>query len=305
MQEHAEGLALVDESHSASVEPETRVAATTIAGSKQWASKVRKRAKELAETLDLGYMELARILYQVFDTPVEGDPRRGAIYTAWGYNNFGEYAERELGLHQRKAERLRLIWYVLEVQLAGMDSGLKERVVALGYSKVRELVRVLTLRNAETWVQQSEGMTYRQLIGAVRDEKRRQGVDEAVLGAGEAGDPILEDGEASAEPIVPPAEVKESLTQERFDLYPLQLANVRLALQRSMEVGRTEKKGHALDLICTDFLATNDVMGGDLDKRLRYLAKIERILGFRLIAVDPELKDIVYGIDALKLVADS
>lgn len=301
-EQRAEGLTVIEGGKS--VEPEHK---TAIAGTKQWATKVRKRAKELAETLDLGYMELARILYQVFDTPVEGDPRRGAIFTAWGYSNFAEYAERELQMHRRKAERLRLIWYTLEVQLADMDSKLKERVVALGYSKVRELVRVLTLRNAEDWVLQAEGKTWRQLTAAVKDEKRRQGVDEAILGAEDAeADPVLTDGEdppVAAEPIAAP--VQEELTHERFAFYPLQLANVRLALDRAMKIGNTEVKSNALDLICTDFLATNDVMGGDQDKRLRYIAKIERTLGLRLVVVDPEIKDIIYGIDALKLVADS
>jgi len=299
----AEGLTVIEGGKTAANGIDLADKTALAVGSKAWASKVRRRAKELTQMLDLGYMELARILYQVYDTPVEGDSRRAPVYTAWGYESFKDYAEKELALHGKKAERLRLIWFVLEVQLKDMSQEQKQRIVNLGYSKVRELIRVLSVRNSEMWIKSAETMTYRQLYAAVIDEKRRQGVEEAVLGAGEGGE---RDETSAAEDaaVVPEQEPVEKLQQERFDLFPLQLANVRLALQRSGELSGSNKKGHQLDLICTDFLATNDIMGGDMDKRLRYVAKLERTLGLRLIAVDPEAKDIVYGIDALKLVAD-
>ncbi len=271
-------------------------------GSKPWAARVRRRAKELAATLDMGYMELARILYQVYDTPIDGERRKAPIYTAWGFRSFADYAERELGLHQKKAERLRLIWFKLEIELKDLDPQLKERMVALGHSKVRELTRILTIRNAKDWVDRAEGLTYRQLFAAVQDEGRRLGLAQALSDA-EKAEAVADasEGETALLPELAPVEERR---RETFDLFPLQLANVRLALQKSMELGNTDKKGHALDLICTDFLATNDIMGGDLDKRLRYVAKIERTLGLRLVAIDPEATEIVYGLDALKLIAD-
>lgn len=278
-------------------------------GSKAWATKVRRRAKELAQVLDSGYMELARILYQVYDTPAEGDPRRLAIYTAWGYDSFKDYAEQELGLHPKKAERLRRIWFVLEVQMKDLDPALKQRIVNLGFSKVRELIKILTARNAEALISEAESIGYKQLESMVADERRRLGVEEAVLGAEQAEDEAAEateDGEEEEDrtDLQPTEEEAESTTRENFDLFPAQLVNVRLALQRAAELCHSNKKGHQLDLICTDFIATNDSMAGDSDKRLRYIAKIERTLGLKLIAVDPEARDIIYGIESLKLVAD-
>lgn len=301
----SEGLTLIEGGASLNATPE-KEKADLARGSKNWASKTRRRAKELVQELDLGYMELARILYQVFDTPIDGDRQRGAIYTSWGFTSFGDYAERELGIHHKKAERLRLIWFTLEVQLEGLDAALKERVVALGYSKVRELVRVLTLRNATTWIEQAENMTYRQLYAEVVDEKRRQGVEDALLGAGSDGEPA--DPAQEGEPLLldrVPTPVVEKLYPQRFDLFPLQLENVTLALKKAGELCGSDKRGHQLDMICTDFLSGNDFMGGDSDKRLRYVAKLEKQLGLKLIVVDPDAKEIVYGIDALQLVADS
>lgn len=271
-------------------------------GGKAWASRLRSRAKELSKELDLGYMELARILYQVFDTPIDGDPNRGPLYINWGYTSFSEYAEKELGLHQKKAERLKLIWYTLEIQLKDMDPNLKERCILLGMSKVRELVHILTLRNAEYWITQAESMGYRKLFEVITDEKRRMRIDEAVLGS--SGGTITEIDASSTDPgdLIPPVRA-EIPKQKRFDLFPAQQENILLALKRASDITGSDKEGHLLDLICTDFIATNDTFGSDLDKRLRYVAKIERSLGLKLIAVDPDAKEIVYGLSTLQMLA--
>lgn len=307
MENRAEGLTVIEGGKAPVVDVGEK--ASLLVGSKQWAAKIRRRAKELAHDLDLGYMELARILYQVYDAPVEGDRQRGAVFTTWGYTSFGEYAEKELGLHQKKAERLRLIFYTLEVQLAGMEPEIKERVVNLGYSKVRELIRVITLRNAEMWLEQAEHMTYRQLYGAVVEEKKRQGIEEGILGPGggasERDDAMASGAQDAFVPELGAGVEKETFKQERFDLAPAQLENVLLALKLCGQISGSDKKGHLLDLICTDFLAGNDVLKGDSDndKRLRFVAKMERTLGLRLIAVDPGAKEIIYGYEALEMVA--
>lgn len=302
-QERSEGLTVIEGGKS---DPTTALDLSDqsgpVIGSKAWSTKVRRRAKELMQLFDSGYMELARIFYQVWDTPVMGDARRAAVFTAWGFESFKDYAERELGMHYKKAERLRRIWFVLEVQLKDLSPELKQRVVNLGYAKVRELIKVLTSRNAEVLVSQAETMNYKQLEATVADENRRRGLAEAELGAGEDddGEPLAALPEASADDT---NAVHERSTREGFDLFPAQLVNVRLALSRASELAHSDKRGHQLDLICTDFIATNDSMAGDSDKRLRYIAKIERTLGVRLMAVDPESKEIIYGIDTLKIIA--
>jgi hypothetical protein len=274
--------------------------AALVVGSKAWSTKLRRRAKELAGFLENGYMEMARILYQVYDTPVDGDRRRGALYTAWGYESFAEYAEKELQIDRKRAERLRRIYYVLEVEMRGLDPALKQRVVNLGFCKVRELIRVLTVRNATQWIERAEGATYFTLQAAVTDERRRQGAGEAALAAeSEEGEEPKEEG--TEEPMVP-LDMPEPLTRETFAFYPAQLANVQLALKHAAMLSHSDKKSHNFDLICTDFLASNDFVAGEDDKRLRYIAKVERMLGLRLVAVDDN-GDVMYGLKTLELAA--
>lgn len=278
----------------------------TTYGTRAWAQQVRKRAKVLSTELDQGYMELARILYQVRETPVDGDPRKGPVYTGWGYATFGEWVEAELGLNEKKAERLRLIWFTLEVQLKDLDPEIKKRIVALGLGKVRELVRVLTLRNAESWVETAEKNTYRGVLKEVRDEKRRQNIEESILGSGDGNAAeILKDMREgdSPTPLIGPADDSEEQYKRRsFTFVAAQDANVQLAIQKASDLTGSDKDGHNLDLICTEFLATNDVMAteGDLERRLRYVAKIERMLRMKLVAIDPDSGEICYGIGYLE-----
>jgi hypothetical protein len=267
-------------------------------GSRAWASRMRRRAKELVQTLDTGYMELASILYKVWDTPIDGDRTKPPVYTLWGFASYFAYAEQELGLDQPKAGRLRLIYEVLEHQMDSVDQAIKQRLVNLGYAKMRELIRVLTPRNAVHWVEEGERLGWRQLQKAITAESNRLRLLEAQAAAGE----LPASAEDTEGPVRTPDD--EIASREVFVFYPAQLVNVRLALEKARSLSQSDRKSHNLDLICTDFLATNDFMEGDLDKRLRYIAKIERGMGgLKLVAIDPEAGEVVYGYDALEAIA--
>ncbi len=78
------------------------------------------------------------------------------------------------------------------------------------------------------------------------------------------------------------------------------------ALERSKQLSRSDKDGHNLALICTDFLATNSFgKKDDPDMLARYLFKIESLLGVRLIALDTKTSDLVYGKEAIKCLVDA
>jgi len=57
----------------------------------------------------------------------------------------------------------------------------------------------------------------------------------------------------------------------------------------------SEKPGHALDLICTDYLATN----GAIDTVKEYLAKVEKQTGIRIMGYDMKNDVVVYGAELL------
>jgi len=266
-------------------------------GSRKWANKVRRRCKELAKELDTGYMEMARLLYQVYDTPVDGDPKNRAWFREWGYATFGDWSEAELGIHQRQAERLKRVGWVLEVELRGLDPRVKQEIIHLGFSKVRELVRVLTVKNAADWVARALECSYPELTHVIQkyesaQEQRRDELE----AAGEDPDDHMDDDDE-----IPPAERFEF---QHFKLFEPQLENVLAALQRASELTKSDKKGHNLDMICMDFLATNDFLKADDPRaKARFVAKMERLLGVRLVMIDPDTNDVMYGLDSLEAMA--
>ncbi len=80
-------------------------------------------------------------------------------------------------------------------------------------------------------------------------------------------------------------------------------------MERAQQLAPTRKpmpNGALLDLICTDFLATNDFRrADDPETHLRFLAKFERLMGRRLVVIDPKRWVIEYGMDALQQVAEA
>ncbi len=67
------------------------------------------------------------------------------------------------------------------------------------------------------------------------------------------------------------------------------------ALTRCEEITRNPSRSHNLELIAIDFLATNDWgKAKDPRTRLRYLAKMERLMGVRIVAFSAEEERAVY-----------
>ena len=267
-------------------------------GSEQWGDKIRRRARTLTKTIEQGYMELGEILYTVYDTPINGDPKNGPMFQAWGYTTFAQWVENDLGLHKRKAERLRNIWYNLNVRLGKeLTRQTRRRIIALGWCKCRELVRVLSAENVEQWVEMAERLKYPELTSAIRKalkDHEQQAQERALSG---------EDDEEGPEYPDPPDDVEE-WTERAFYLAPEQLKNVEAALDRAKQLSHSKSINHNLDLICMDFLATNEFrLKDDPKMALRFLVKFEKLTGKRLIIIDPVTKQIEYGIEALEMIA--
>lgn len=304
---------------------------TSAVGSRPWGNKLRKKAKTLVKELDTGYMELAKLLYEVWDTPVDGDPKNSPIYTQWGYKTFAEYAEGDLSIDQRQAERLRRIYYVLNVELEGLSDDLRHRATRIGVSKAREIVGVMTLENAEKWVEAAENNSYSALTNMIRRYKEEEeiqklrqkakdqeaqsraadplasGDDDQSSNSAAPADPSLDPSvdtsvdplDTSSEPLDPTAIPEpEVLKFKHFALYPEQFEQVECALSRAEELSSSGKMSNNLALICTDFLATNDFSSTKDAKSVElYLTKMEQLLGVRLIAFEKSEPNVVFGQD--------
>jgi hypothetical protein len=306
-------------------------------GSKRWADQIRKRARDLSKQLDEGYVELAVLLHNVYHVPVDGDRRREAVFRAWGYKSFTQYAEEELNLKRRKADYLRSIGTLLEVNLAGVDPDLRKRLVALGWGKLRELSRLFFNKSdasyVSSWISKCEKMNFPQVQEAVGNALDRMGIrdgevvediteDEEVVDedssdeedSEESGGEDVEDGDAPSEKKGNGRAKKERLpdpVREKvftFVCFDEQIDNVVAALDRAEEMiqqkgGMERSKSGRLSLICLDFLATNDFgKKGDPEQMKRYLHKMEVTMGMKLVAVKDD--EVIYGLRTLKKLAE-
>jgi len=282
-------------------------------GSKAWASSLRKRARELSKQLDVGYIELSKLLFSVYDTPIDGDKNKPGIFQSWGFTSFYDYAQVELGMNKRKAERLRRIGKMLDYDLQGLDAKVKNRLAALGWTKVYELSKLFGIKNnkayVEKWIERAESESYPALLVDVMKAVEKIGIKD-----GEAVENVVEgEGEVDDQMnLSPPSKDDDDddlpLHQRSktlsFLLIDEQIDNVADALDRAAELAADKGVGFQsrsarFSLICLDFLMTNDFKKAhDPNMRKRYLHKLEMAMGIKLVGID-ETGEVFYGLRSL------
>ena len=280
---------------------EERIAFRT--GSHTWQRGVRVQARNLSREIDTSYMKLARLLWEIFDTPAD-DKNGPPVYTRWDYKTFTAYVEGDLGIPGRKGEHLKNIWYKLAVENGGMalSKNLEDRLVKLGWSKVRELVSVLTPQNAQTWIEAAEQKNFHELTITVVKAR------EELRAAAARAESIGEDPSAAkleAKDTIMPASVR--IVARRFDFYDDQWENVSLALEKARTIASASKdrpnEGYLLDLICTEFLGTNNFGEQSTSAKVAMLHKMSNLMGLKLAIIDPSApigEKIVYGLQHLE-----
>lgn len=270
-------------------------------------NKLRRETLELVRRIDRDYIELGRRLWQIVNDPGERDGEvTKDIYKSWRnpstgrcFETFQEYVQEELGLHPRKAYRLRAVYRRLFVDLDELSNELRTRITDLGFGRVRELIRVLTVDNAEEWVARAENWTYwktYQAVVAYLTEKQ-----EALERAARVG------AELEAEDAVS-QEVFERITEEverqqfprHFSFFPEQLEIIDQAVERASQISCSDIKSYNLYLICLEYLGTNYFTRPSREQTLRWWARLEqacRESGLRLVIVDSDTHDVAYGLD--------
>lgn len=271
--------------------------------SEQWQRGVRQTARNLAREVDTSYMKLASILWEIYDTPCDG--KNGPpVYTKWGYKTFTEYAESELGIPGRKAEHFKNIWKKLAIDDGGLvlTKVLEDRLIRLGWSKVRELVAVLTPQNAEEWIGRAEQSNYMSLAAAVA--KARETLRAAADRAASIGEDPQEAKQAAKDTTLPPP---TNVVAKTLYFYDGQWDNVALAIQKARTIAsaRNDKQneGYLLDLICTEFLATNNFSEQPMAAKVAMFHKMAELMGVKAVVIDPTApigEKIVYGVQHLE-----
>jgi hypothetical protein len=146
------------------------------------------------------------------------------------YQNFKEFVEKEYGVGFRKAA------YLMTIYSGLVNSGIKwEQVEVLGWTKLRELVAILTSDNVEEWVEKAKGMTVLQLIEHIKVEKAK----------------ALPEKEGKVQEVTEVAKV----STKTFKLHEDQLETVTTAIEKAKEDGNTEFDTVALEYICLRYLS--------------------------------------------------
>lgn len=225
---------------------------------------IRQKVLDLRDKVEESYWDLSQVLYEVYGK---------SYYLEWGFGSWQQYVEQELDYKLRKAQ------YLISIQdwFSKMNESVQDWVKKLGWTRAKELVGIVTNENLEEWRAKVEGKTVKEIIDLIQN--RPQGSDDNVE---------LKDGPSGGDDKDIPIRVS-------FKLFREQKANVDRALDLAMRMAESSKPGHAIDLICTDFLSTN----AGIDDVAGLLKKIEHQTGVKLIGIDEKTDSVVFGGDTL------
>ena len=288
-------------------------------GSEEWASEIRERAKKTAADLESGYMRMGELLHLARTKAPSGAPVHAAY---WGYLDYDRWVESELGLMARKARSLCRIYERLVIDLSALDDGLRRRIVGLGWTKVREVVRVLTLENAQRWAELGEVTPYPDFRAAV--SKYADDLIQAQIAAsknhaqtaggaagGTAGGTALRDaapsnlaeddsdeelpqGDALGADFADTPEPPEALPQPEvtvpfnFALYPEQAEVMRAALKMAEEINPKKPKSLHLTTMADEYLATYVPGTTPEERRVAVLVRIAERFGLTVAVARPD-----------------
>ncbi len=231
---------------------------------------IRDRIDFVRRSIDDSYFELAGLLYRAFDL---------GAHKSWGFSTWKEYVEKDVGMSLRKVQFLISIWDWFYVQIN--DRSIKEKLKGIGWTKVKEMVGVVTPENADEWIDKANSMNAVDFAEQCRMFKK--GVIDGDDEGGEGG------GGSSK---------GESTKRMTFTFMGDQAATVEDALDMAKDVTGSDKKGNLIALICTDYLASNIFQNKkSSDMKSLFLAKIEALMDVRIIAHSTSGEGLIYGKD--------
>jgi hypothetical protein len=122
------------------------------------AEEVRDRIVEVKGTIETNYAELAQLLYEV---------EQQGYFASWGFERFRDYCEDSeggIGMGYRKARYLVVIAHAVARSGADWD-----RVISIGWTKMRTIARLMTPSNKDEWLDRAENSTQDQLLSLTKN----------------------------------------------------------------------------------------------------------------------------------------
>jgi hypothetical protein len=196
--------------------------------------------------------------------------------TGQTYKSMKEYLQNEVAYSERKAHYLTDIYDKFEEELGVLD-----KVKSVGWTKLKELVDVVNKDNYEDWYEHAQENSVRDLQKLVKEEKIRLGLVD-----------------------IPSPEGLETEQTKRVPLsfFPDQLNNFNQALAMAREVQDTDNKSELVNLICLDFIASNQELASADVGMEALLHKMEEQLGVRMVVFQDD--EMVYGKDTLDSISN-
>jgi len=265
--------------------------------------RVRARIVELVNQLGENTYELGQNLYEV---------KYGNLYLEWGYGSFEEYVAEEVNFERRKADYCIGIWEKLSQKL-GIPW---ERIEGIGWSKIKTVLPVIeTRKQAETWLKKAGNHSRRELETLVKQAQAKQledsgeeapparlpatrihhDVQEELEGVHQTTDAPFVDASvlehAGTVMVGEDEETGEKVPLHEFKTYLFkeQWANVMAAMERAGQLVNSDKVGHMLDVIATEFNVTHaETSDGGVAHRLEHYVKLlERLFEVQIEVTVP------------------
>jgi hypothetical protein len=180
------------------------------------ADELRSLAKKLVTVSDKLNYRLAGTLYKIFGS---------RVFKRWQWETFQEYVEIELAFSLRKARYLMKIYWVCENKLTPEQ---REKALALGWTKLKELSNVIDQDNADEWIERAEELSASELIEEVRVTTGRKSIEEKIV---------------------------KTL---RVPMSDAQAVTIEKAIEIAKTISKSDATGHNVEMICLGFLAEND-----------------------------------------------
>ncbi len=227
---------------------------------------LRRKVLSLRAKTDESYWDLAVALEDVYE--------RGC-YRAWGFESWKDYVENEIDIQVRKAQ------YLVQIQkwTNELSPNIQAWIRSIGWTKARMLVGKVTEENAREWRARIDGKSVAEIEKMLKEMTSAE--DDGT------GPSSSDDSDEKPKGL-------------NFKLFPLQMDNWKRAAEIAMGPAESDKPGNLLDLICTDYIASNMTIRsvGDL------MSKYEKVLGLRLIAYNESEDRVVYGEDLIRQLDD-
>ncbi len=165
-------------------------------------------------------------------------------YKLVGFETFNEFVE-SLGLKRSKA------YYWMQIYDKLIESSVPwAKVKDVGWTKLRELASILTLENADDWVERALNSTVRQLQEAIAKAKS---------------------GSLPTSGITPTDDAQSNVTTFTVKVHPDQKQSIKEAVAKARAEANTDYDGVALEAIAMNYLA-----GGNVTKPVSLKAVLEK-----------------------------